>query len=240
MNEADIISKFVETVSKNMLSFASAMAAVGVLSMAIIQTLKDMLPLRNWFQQRYLLDWLTRKAGEAEGNSVPRPDVGIALRDLVRLATAGDGKALYDLQIEQMCGQMNAAMQVVLDYPAEHSDLLRCMAALARPSDIEELLKAGQRQKTPEQVDARTRVMHQVQRAIDAFQITAAYRWKLYLQIASFALSFAFTVAGLTLYGGTAAYTTHNALVVVAVGIVGGFLAPVARDLVAALQRLRP
>ncbi|MDA8107697.1 MAG: hypothetical protein M0015_03580 [Betaproteobacteria bacterium] len=234
---AAAITQFTHAVAENVTAFVAAMAAVGVLSMAIIQTLKDMLPLRNWYQRAYLRAWLARKQRAAGGG----PDPIAAERDLVRLATAGDDKAFYDIPIEQMCGQIGAAMQVVLDYPARRADLLRLMAALAEREDVESLIAAtppapgGKRAQ--EEVDARARVMHHVQRAIDALQIAAGYRWKLYLQIASFALSFLVTVIGVAMQpGGLEAVQLPG---IALVGIVGGFLAPVARDLLAALQKLR-
>jgi len=236
---AAAISGFVGVLSTKSAAFIGAMASVGVLSMAILQTLKDMFPLRNSFQRSYLSEWLRGKAAIASANNLPPVNIEEAHKDLIRLATAGDEKAFYDLPIEQMCGQIAAAMQVVFDYPAAHTDLLCCMAALADPADIEQLVKPSEDgvPRAQGQVDARTRVMHQVQRAIDSLQIAAGYRWKLYLQIASFVLSFLITVVGLS---SLAAPNSHSAvLVVLLVGVVGGFLAPVARDLLAALQKLR-
>ena len=39
---------------------------------------------------------------------------------LVDLATGGDDRAFYELGIEQMVAQMNAAVQITLDYPKEY------------------------------------------------------------------------------------------------------------------------
>jgi len=242
MEAADIINRFVATVSANAMPFATAMAAVGVLTMAILQTVKDVSPVRNIFQRRFLRGWLEAKARDSVELAAGAPNPRQAETDLIRLATAGDRQAFYDLPIEQMCGQINAATQVLFDYPEEHGDLLRCLAALAKPEDLKILLTprtATEAQRTQAQVDARSRVMHQVQRSIDALQIAAGFRWKLYLQIAAFSLSYLLTIIGLSLYPGTEATTLNNVLVVVLTGIVGGFLAPVARDLVASLERLR-
>lgn len=102
MNSAQIISDFIKSVADNAMPFATAMAAIGVLSMAIIQTLKDMLPLRNIFQRRYLIKWLRQKANEAKAIEGSTPEAATAESDLIRLATAGDRKAFYDLPIEQL------------------------------------------------------------------------------------------------------------------------------------------
>ena len=235
---ASAISGFTKDFSDNVYAFVTAMAAVGVLSMAIIQTLKDMLPLRNWYQRAFLARWLAKKR-EAGG---ARAEVAAAESDLIRLATAGDDKAFYDIPIEQMCGQMGAAMQVVLDYPGRHGDLLRLMAALADPEDVERLIASAQPapgvQRAQEEVDARTRVTHHIQRAIDGFQIAAGYRWKLSLQIAAFVMSFLVTVLAVSVHG-NASPGAGELPGILLVGLVGGFLAPIARDLLSALQKLR-
>jgi NO-binding membrane sensor protein with MHYT domain len=81
-------------------------------------------------------------------------------------------------------------------------------------------------------------VTHQIQRAIDALQVSAGFRWKWYLQIASIVLSGIIAGIGVWRFGHCQDpwkqfFTTIGA------AILGGFLAPVARDLVASLQQLR-
>ena len=239
---ATAILAFTDAVSRNGTAFVSAMAAVGVLSMAIIQTLKDMFPLRNWFQRAFLRQWLLQKFVVASRTSGQAPDLAAGHRDLVRLATAGDEKALYDIPVEQMCGQINAAMQVALDYPRQHVDLLRLVAADADSADLERLVSAGefapQEGRPQEEIDARARITHHVQRAIDGFQISAGFRWKLYLQVAAFVTSFLITVIAITHFSSESP-GLNQLPAVLFVGVVGGFLAPVARDLMAALQKLR-
>ncbi len=197
--------------------------------------------MRNWFQQWWLDRLLKERAAKAKKVGEIEPNVKNAEDDLIRLATAGDRAAFYDLAIEQMCGQMNAAAQVILEYPADHSDLLRCLAALAEKQDLDALLappsgEAGTA-KTQMQVDARTRVIHQVQRSIDGFQISAGFRWKWILQVLSFAISFTLIFIGFSIHAGELKPEQVGSYMFA--GLLGGFLAPVARDLVAALQKLR-
>jgi len=122
-----------------------------------------------------------------------------------------------------------------------------CLASVADPVDVARVMfppteaKAARplddddaRRRHDSFVDARTRVTHQVQRAIDALQITAAFRWKFILQLSSILLSGAIAGIGVWKFAPQAGF-----LAVVGIGIMGGFLAPVARDLVAALQQLR-
>jgi hypothetical protein len=277
-DQAAAIQQFIAYLSAHAYQFLTAIAAVGVLSMAIIQTIKDMLPVRNWFQQYFLETWLQQKAGDAQKAStewmttakgglawfsverertdppaddkyfLESPRVDKAEKDLFRLATDGDDKALYDLPIEQLCGQLNSAAQMVLDSPIDHPDLFRCLASMADTVDVARVMFPAKeakgarplndeepRKRHDNYVDARTRVTHQIQRAIDALQIRVAFRWKFTLQIASILLSGAIAGIGVWIFG----KGTHPILSSVGIAILGGFLAPVARDLVAALQQLR-
>jgi hypothetical protein len=257
MQVSDAIETLVARVYQLAIPFLTAAASVGVLSMALIQTAKDILPLRRWFQRNWIGGWLDGKAKYFVLRA-PRPPLkGLEHpeyieRDLIRLATDGDDNAFYDLQIEQLCGQMNAAAQVAIDYAQDYPDLLKTLACMAKLEDIRLLLDPPPAAKQPRSsvadpksheefnayVDARNRVTHQIQRAIDALQVSAGFRWKWYLQIASIVLSGVIAGIGVWRFGHfqdpwKQFFTTIGA------AILGGFLAPVARDLVASLQQLR-
>ena len=88
-------------------------------------------------------------------------------------------------------------------------------------------------------VDARSRVTHQVQRSIDALQIAAGSRWKLRLQAAAFAISSVLTAAGMSLYRPPETSLAASVLASVPLGLMAGFLAPIARDLVAIVSQAR-
>lgn len=252
---AKAITDFTSSISNHFISFLGAMAGVGILSMAVIQAIKDTFPVRRVFQRQWLKHWLECKTAEAAGKG---SEFGVnptnAENDLMRLATDDNGNAFYDLPIEQLCGQYNAAIQVALDYPKQHRDLLIATAALASADDLLLVLNPPDAAKlrlnmadpnlSPQLlderqrfIDARTRVTHQVQRAIDSIQISAGFRWKFWLQIASFGLSALIAGLGVAIFfnpGKEGGFIT-----VIVTGVMGGFLAPVARDLVAALQQLR-
>lgn len=242
IGQAAAIQKLVETVSKNSYPFFTSVAAVGVLTMAIIQTAKDLFPIRQKYQRCRVRRWLSEKnavsAGEAE-------------EDLVRMATDGDRKALYDLPVEQLCGQISAASQLLMDNPSGHENLFRAVASSAAPQDIQLLLSPPDVVREPRNelkgedlelydsyVDARNRMAHQIQRAIDGLQIAIGFRWKFYLQFTSIVLSAVIAGFAVWLFSGLQGAGTKLGATF-AVAILGGFLAPVARDLVASLQQLR-
>ncbi len=236
--------------------YLTMVTAIGAITMALIQTVKDMTPARRFFQRAAFRRWLAEGAHDA-GRASPRgelggtgaapapPDPSLAERRIISLATDGDDRALYDLPIEQMCGQVNAALQVVLDYPARDADVVRIVASESSPGDLAQLL-AGPGDGTPAQaaqrsafVDARTRITHQFQRAVDGFQIRTSFRWKWWLQLLSLALSGALTAFAMALSLPTGRHTLGTAGAIGLGALLSGFLAPVARDLTAAIQRLR-
>src|SRR5438045_6631860 len=103
----------------------------------------------------------------------------------------------------------------------------RALAAGANPEDQERLAKF---------VDARNRVAHHVQRNLDALQIAMAFRWKIYLQLTSILVSVAaaaFMAAILFRPADWADWATWLGRLLL-VGVLGGFLSTVVRDLLTA------
>jgi hypothetical protein len=297
-------NKLAHSILHNYLLFTGALGALGTLTMAVIQTIKDLVPVMRWYQQIRTSQWLAVRAGEAtKVRAAPEPslpheivkkrleqprlsfahlapmlhqewsppfdktDVEVALdaeADLLRLATAGNRMAFYDLPIEQLCGQMNTASQAVLDYPHRHESLLKCLASLAEPGDaaafaehtqrlrLEELQRKSPR--TPDEegelqrlqrhfADLRGPIANQIHRNIDAFQIDVGDRWKWYLRIASFLVSFGITAGAI--HAGVGAQWIDSSTrrneweAIVLIGLLGGFLAPVTSDLQAIVRQLR-
>jgi hypothetical protein len=244
------IQEAVQTVAAGLFPLATALAAVGVLSMALLQTAKDLFPLRRWFQAARVRAWLRAQAAQAPPIPGAAVNADTAEADLIRLATSGDRAALFDLPIEQVTGQINAAGRIVLDFPWEHEHLFRCLAAQANADDVRKLIESRPPAQGPRPalgaeeksalIDARNRVTHQAQRSLDGLQISAGFRWKLYLQMTSIGLSGLIVWAGLMLFvrEPIEVFVRHLPLYA-ATAVVGGFLAPVARELVAALEGLR-
>jgi hypothetical protein len=242
-----------------------AVGGLGTFTMAIIQTLKDITPVRRWYQSFEMRRWLKAHAALAVdnlgiiSNSIKAEDQVVLLaseaeEQIVLLATDCDQRSFYDLEIEKLCGQWSAAIQLVMDYPHLYPEFLQCVAARATkvdfervmsrnypdplPPDVEAQLSLGEQKSRFDSrqafTEARKRVMHQIQRAVDAFQINTSFRWKWLLQMTSFLLSFSLAAFAIVLSKGPV--DVPGTLVSAAFV---GFLAPVARDLFAAIQKLR-
>jgi len=178
-------------------------------------------------------------------------------KDIICLATSGDKDAFYDLPIDGLCDQIRKIVSVILDYPKFHRELLRCLARGANLEDIATILNeqvsqvldgATQSVKDEKEVfrefaAAKSRVLVQIRCSVDAIQTSIGFRWKFWLQLFSMILSALIGVVALNL-GVLIAHEgnmsrTSNFWTSVLIGLLAGFLAPVARDLVAALEKLR-
>ena len=174
-------------------TWAVPLAAIGTVSMALLQTAKNVFRMRSRFQKRYFGKWL-------RDNSPSVDDALQAKWDLIGLAASGDEEAFFDLPIEQMCSQIKGISPVLLDYPEEHVALLLCLAKRANPEDIKCVLSPPPLElhlKRPDQhtheekllvrayAAAKTRVAAQVRCTVDAVQTSIGFRWKYTLQVAS-------------------------------------------------------
>jgi hypothetical protein len=245
------LNRFVADVTRHAWPFTITILVIALIATAIVQLAKDMSPMRRWFQQAFLRNWLRQQRAAAKrtpGESVTG-DLRAAEHDLIHLATGGDVKAFYNLETEQLCGQMNAAAQIALAYASRHENLLNYLAPEADVGDLQKVvappdyISADRETLSPEQVknvgiflDARNRVTHHVQRAIDALQISMSFRWKLILQTAVYVICLGIAVWGVFSFnrGGR-----NNLFDAVVLGVIAGFISPIIRDLMAVLARLR-
>lgn len=217
------------------------LAAIGSVSMALIQVAKNTLPWRSDFQRKTLRAWLKGRNEESSDS---------AEADLIQLTTAGDGDAFYNSDIEDICSRIKSTIAVVLDYPDLHRPLLRCLASQASKQDIESILRpppadvfqihvkdANDKQKEiiRNYASAKTRVGLEVRSAVDAIQVHISFRWKRLLQRLSVVLSSILGIVALLV----AKPTKYSIGAMLIVGLLAGFLAPVARDLVAAVEKWR-
>jgi len=235
-------------------TFLLSVAGLGALTMSILQALKQGLPIRRWFQQYQMIQWLKMHASLAKQNLGLEPCRTKAEEQIVLLSTDGDAGAFYNLEIEKLCGQWNAAIQIVIDSPENFPDFFFCITARALKADVEKMMNHRSYQdplgpnleakldsdeykkhleRRQEYASARHRVMHQIQRAVDSFQIKTSFRWTWMFQVASFVLSFILALSAMEI--STSFAHIGETLIWAALA---GFLAPVARDLLAAIQKL--
>jgi hypothetical protein len=217
------------------------LAAVGTVAMALLQVLKEITPIRRVFNRWWFERWVDKHSTPVAFRDVAlekRPcSAASAKAQLIELATGGLSEALYELPIEDMVVQMNLAAQITLDAPLHYEALLRVLARGIPPEDLQVVLKGQAAATIPsEYFDARTRAARRIQRNLDGVRIACGNRWQWLIQ----GLSIVLTIAAVELavfYSGQQSVAVY--LVAIPVAFVGSYFAPITRDILAGIQKLR-
>jgi hypothetical protein len=173
---------------------------------------------------------LLKLVDEKEGRGVTVAD------DLIELSVGGEEKAFADLPPEELIVQSNAAAIIALDEADAYRRLVAVLACGSSRPDLE-CVFAGQPSNGPASpyFDCRNRVARRIQRSLEGLRIALSWDWKFWMQVISLIL----TVVVVELAVAMNKLPDSNYLVAIPIAIVGSYLAPITRDLVAALQRLR-
>ena len=160
--------------------------------------------------------------------------------------------ALFALELERMLGQMQEAADIALSNPTVYPQLYRFLTQGASEDDISSWQQEStrvpeedseNRQAMKQRVDAFSRLNKLVKRRLDSLQITMKYQWARRNQAWSIALGGALLFVSLAYIEISAsAWALINPLTwlrIFVASLVGGILAPVAKDLVVALKKVR-
>jgi hypothetical protein len=234
-----------------------ALAAAGTISMGTLEVVKALTPIRERYQRRWFKRWLAVQIVRAHAAAYPdlRPDssetmkegntatekpecrAGTAEAQLVTLATGGNPSALYSMAAEDMIPVMNLAALIVLDEPRRYLSLLRALSAGVAQEDFKTVC-AG-----PDSLSdirpymlARERAARRIQRNLDGARLALGSAWKLRMQVTSIGLTILIIEATVL---SAPPISTLKLILAVPIALVGGYLAPITRDLLAALQQLR-
>lgn len=234
----------IEGLAGRILDYALLLAAVGTITMALVELLKGLLFLRRLFH-RYMLDrWLATAADPERAGA-----------ELKVLAAGGENNAgiLWDQPTAKMMGQMQAAANVALDFPDKYPALygflattpsVHLEATAAHDAEIwlafsEKRLAARARKTAGEETatraaaQARARLGNLVTRKLDALQTAIEYWWARLNQLAAVSGG---TVLLAYLLSKQVSLTGPQVLVL---ALIGGLMAPFAKDVVSALTGLR-
>ena len=194
-----------------------ALVLIGLVTMSMIQVIRSLWPFRGWFQ-----------AAEMSRQLFGSEEMDPSLLKLLRLSTPSQTIAIWNHPIEQVSGQIGAAVELAFADPEGYSRLLKSLSNDAAYG-------------TPRDKKGRDTVAFFVQRNIDRSQIATGDRWRRILRIFAIGLSTALAFAVSLAQEKPASFQGWSILLVSAllIGIVSGYLAMVFRDLVAIVERLR-
>lgn len=151
--------------------------------------------------------------------------------------------ALFALELEKLMGQVQDAADMALSHPDKYKELYLFLTA---GGDIDDIVNwydwaqtppvstAKDPEKAKDQADTYSRLRQFIRRRLDAVQLTTSYRWQTINQIASVVLGSVLLFASLLYLD-----KTHNWLGLFIMSLMGGIMAPVAKDLVVALKGMR-
>jgi hypothetical protein len=235
------MKNLVDTITKNVLAYLIALAGLGVLSMSVVQAIKTLLPIPQFYQGLRTRWWLRGRIREAKRNLEKAVSIDAVEKELVVIGAGGNTAAFYSVQGDDFTTQLTMIGRLVLNYPTNpgrylhYGSVLAVLASNITKADFD-LVNQASKGPTPQQkLDAFNRVQQQMTQAISAFCTSSTWWWQNGLHVAAFLASFSLAYLAVRLaLGGV-----KSTLTVVLTALLAAFLAPVARDLVAAIQKLR-
>jgi len=170
--------------------------------------------------------------------------------------------AVFALELERMMGSIQEASDLVLANPPQYESLYRVLTVGGHRSDIERWFRDGpsallnaanlpedkQKEEVKRQSELIARLRQTVKGKLDGFQLYAADSWANWNQLAAnitgivvmlISLMFARWAAEAGGHITWAALFNSFSLSMIPISLVGGILAPVAKDLVTALQKVK-
>jgi hypothetical protein len=248
----------VEAFASNLLDYALALAAVGALAMALIELFKKLLDSRTKFHAKRWTSWMA-KAGDG---AIDKSDRRQAYADLIQLCTgvtpgeAADSSAalidkdgslplwhgwdpdpaysVFSLEPSRMMGAIQDAGDMALASPDRYKALFKLFTAGAKQSDVDAWL--DKKADVKDRADAFARLRQIFKRKLDSFQLYTEQRWASYNQFSANVVGAVVMFAALF----SLRVDLHlGAGKMVFLSLFGGVLSPVAKDLVAALRRVR-
>ncbi len=230
MPDSAALATVVENIAERTLDWAVLLAAIGTLAMAFLEALKGLLALRRRYHRWRVEEW------------VADPQ---ARRELLGLAAGGEAwaDALYDLPTERMLGQIQAAANVALYFPARYPAVYAFLTGAGADGDGEAwaLFAAAapdEREAAAREAQgARVRLGNLIARRLDTFQTRTQYLWARLNQ--GLAIAIGAGISAYALAGASRFESGDDYAALAALSLLSGMLAPVAKDVVSALYGLR-
>lgn len=252
--------------------YAIALAAVGTLSMALLEAYKSLFKTRDRYHMRVLWKWIT--TAPVPWDVIPQLELSRSerfheevYRQLMQLTTGQQlerdhvkppnaervpwrvsyENALFSLELEKMMGQIQDAADTALSNPDLYPELYLFLTVGSGQTDVRDwyqwstrptISTSEDRALAKKQADTYARLRQLIRRRLDSLQLTATYRWRSLNQFYAVGVGAVLLFAS-QVYLGVDMTKAGNWILVLLVSLSGGMVAPVAKDLVMALKRVR-
>lgn len=229
----DTLVAYFGAVSDHWLAYLMALATLSTLTMALLEAIKSLTPVRRYFHGRVVKKWLERQATCVREEPQAPIIAAEAENTIIQMGADGERKAFFEMDGDALFQQLTQVLQLAVDYPLNYPKVVTVVASRAAAHDMQVVLGKTSANEI-ERSDAQRRVRQQVLQGLAALQVQTAQTWKNGMRCASFAVSF--SIAYLALWWGKG----EKSLIEFAlVALLSALLAPVARDLVIAVEKLR-
>jgi len=241
-----------------LMRYGIALAAVGALSMALIEAWKKLFDTRTKYHLRAVLAWMggPEAASYAQlvhlttGSPLPAPEAAARHARLAhthRPMPRDFELALFTLELERMMGHVQDAADAALRDPARYGALYRFVASGAAESDVKEWERAAYtvdagKEDAAKRAALYARVHTAAKGKLDAFQLYTTHRWANMNQLVANAVGAVVLFLAMVwtqLIANAGELSAATLLLVLPLSLLGGVLAPIAKDLVVALKRVR-
>lgn len=298
MTMNDLLFQAIVSIAEFIQKYAVTLAALGALTMALIEAYKKLFGILGKFQSEALRQWLQqdtvdgteapKKARQNQHYIVPASAVALvqageqqkpyasqgAYRELLHLTTglsmgAEDEKgvpetlysrrvscALFELDLARMMGQIQEAADAALNNPELYPNWFAFLTRGCSPKDRSEWLEAMDRRSGSNSTDSTSgdtkhladvygRIRLLMRRQLDSFQTVTSFRWREANQkwaiILGAVLMGIAQIMVLVKHSQDVSFSIDFSTIgqLVLISVLGGVLAPVAKDLVDALAKVK-
>src|SRR5258707_15599179 len=101
MNTGKLLLDFLAHLQRHLTLYLTGLAALSVITMALIQSAKILFPVRLVFNRRALHRWIARHTGNTRVDAATRE----VAREFLLLGADGDVDGFYNVDIDDFCAQ---------------------------------------------------------------------------------------------------------------------------------------
>lgn len=211
---------------------------LGFIATAIIQVTRNLYPLRGLFHRWVIGKWLAEGATSGKGSQG-------SVNELILMTSKLDRGTFLDLPIEQVCGQISAAVDDLIDdIGSPREDVRKYEHLLASIVADAVITTEFALSSVQDRAGRRNDLAALARRRIDMLQIWASTWWRRTLRLIAVVLC-TWMAWALTwqpnLFSSDSDSSDWYARLLFAIthGILGGFLATVIRDAIAVVEKIR-
>ena len=262
-NLIDRTGEAVNQFSSEILGYAIILAAIGTITMALIELYKSMMNSRLHFHKKRVRAWLNADRDPDAYSEMMSIATGNPIKDdfltshSVRITNKAMGEVhfsdvIFDQPTEKMMGQFQSAANIVMDFPARYPALYAFLTGSVSANRLHEDARQwvdycamasngmayegyGEKKLGREASQSRARLANLVARKLDGFQNETQYLWAEYNQRAAVVLG---SIIMYSVLKNSDAGDHLGPLAIALLSVIGGMVSPFAKDVVSALSGL--